>query len=98
MEVLAVAVGALVVTPAKLLCNCVCSKINTTINVQSNLDDVEKEMKSLIDRRKEIIHETKAAKKERSQIRAPVITWLEDVEVLQPRVNRIHEKSLLHVS
>ncbi|KAL4619209.1 hypothetical protein ACB092_06G063400 [Castanea dentata] len=91
MEVLAAAVGALVVTPAKLLCHCVCSKINTTINVQSNLDDVEKEMKSLTDRRKEIIHETEAAKKEGSQIRAPIITWLEDVEQLQPRVNRIHE-------
>ncbi|XP_030964959.1 disease resistance protein At4g27190-like [Quercus lobata] len=48
-------------------------------------------MKSRIDRRKEIIHETEAAKKEGSQIRAPVITWLEDVEMLQPRVNRIHE-------
>ena len=48
-------------------------------------------MKNLIDRRKEIIHETEAAKKEGSQIRAPVITWLEDVEMLQPRVNRIHE-------
>nr|POF02034.1 disease resistance protein [Quercus suber] len=91
MEVLAAAVGALVITPAKLLCNCVCSKINTTINVQSNLDNVEKEMKSLIDRRKEIIHDTEAAKKEGSQIRAPIITWLEDVEQLQPRVNRIHE-------
>ncbi|KAM3699123.1 hypothetical protein ACJW31_05G001700 [Castanea mollissima] len=90
MEVLSSSIS-LVVTPARLLCKCVCSKINTTINVQSNLEDVEKEMKSLIDRREEILHETEAAKKEGSQIRVPVITWLEDVEVLQPRVNRIHE-------
>ncbi|KAM3746949.1 hypothetical protein ACB098_05G001600 [Castanea mollissima] len=90
MEVLASSIS-LVVTPARLLCKCVCSKINTTISVQSNLEDVEKEMKRLIDRREEIIHETEAAKKEGSRIRAPVITWLEDVEVLQPRVNRIHE-------
>ncbi|KAK7846197.1 disease resistance protein [Quercus suber] len=46
-------------------------------------------MKSLTDRIKEVKRETEAAEKEGNEIRAQVVTWLKDVETLQPRVNAI---------
>ncbi|KAF3968903.1 hypothetical protein CMV_007265 [Castanea mollissima] len=89
MEVVAAAVGALVTTTSQLLCSCVSSKTNTTFNLHSNLDAVVAEMKSLTDRIEEVKRETEAAEKEGKEIRAQVVTWLKDVETLQPRVNAI---------
>ncbi|KAL0000956.1 hypothetical protein SO802_014737 [Lithocarpus litseifolius] len=89
MEVVGAAVGALVATTSKLLCSCVSSKTNTTFNLHSNLAAVEQEMKSLTDRKKEVKRETEATEKEGNEIRAQVVTWLKDVEMLQPRVNAI---------
>lgn len=68
--------GALVIKPANLLCSCVGSKTKTTVNLQSNIAAVEKEMKSLMDRRKEVKHEKEATEKEGNEIRAQVVTWL----------------------
>ncbi|KAL4613908.1 hypothetical protein ACB092_07G016300 [Castanea dentata] len=82
MEVVAAAVGALVTTTSQLLCSCVSSKTNTTFNLHSNLAAVEEEMKSLTD----------PAEKEGKEIRPQVVTWLKDVETLQPRVNAIQEQ------
>ncbi|KAM3741658.1 hypothetical protein ACB098_07G012800 [Castanea mollissima] len=92
MEVVAAAVGALVTTTSQLLCSCVSSKTNTTFNLHSNLAAVEEEMKSLTDRIKEVKRETEAADKEGKEIRPQVLTWLEDVATLQPRVNAIQEQ------
>ncbi|XP_075655382.1 disease resistance protein At4g27190-like isoform X2 [Castanea sativa] len=92
MEVVAAAVGALVTSTGELLCSCVCSKINITVNLQSNLVALEKEMKCLMDRRKEVKHETEIAEKVGNEIRAQVVTWLEDAEKLQLRVNPIQEE------
>ncbi|KAK7856956.1 putative disease resistance protein [Quercus suber] len=55
----------------------------------SDLSAVEQEMKSLADRIKDVKRETEAAEKEGNEIRAQVVTWLKDVETLQPRVNAI---------
>ncbi|KAF3947792.1 hypothetical protein CMV_026126 [Castanea mollissima] len=71
---------------------CVGSKIKTTVNLKSNIAAVEKEMKSLMDRIKEVKHEKEANEKEGNEIRAQVVTWLEDVEKLQLRVNPIQGK------
>ncbi|KAM3693841.1 hypothetical protein ACJW31_07G014800 [Castanea mollissima] len=92
MEVVAAAVGALLSTTSQLLCSCVSSKTNTTFNLHSNLDAVVAEMKSLTDRIEEVKRETEAAEKEGKEIRAQVVTWLEDVAKLQPRVNAIQEQ------
>ncbi|KAM3757363.1 hypothetical protein ACB098_02G182200 [Castanea mollissima] len=92
MEVVAAAVGAIVTSTGELLCSCVCSKINITVNLQSNLVALEKEMKCLMDRRKEVKHETEIAEKVGNEIRAQVVTWLEDAEKLQLRVNPIQEE------
>ncbi|KAL4613914.1 hypothetical protein ACB092_07G016700 [Castanea dentata] len=92
MEVVAAAVGALVTTTSQLLCSCVSSKTNTTFNLHSNLAAVEEEMKSLTDRIEEVKRETEAAEKEGKEIRPQVVTWLKDVETLQPRVNAIQEQ------
>ncbi|XP_075671424.1 disease resistance protein At4g27190-like [Castanea sativa] len=89
MEVVGAAVGALVATTSELLCSCVSSKTKTTFNLHSDVAAVEQEMKSLTDRIKEVKGETEAAEKEGHKIRAQVVTWLKDVETLQPRVNAI---------
>ncbi|KAL4619206.1 hypothetical protein ACB092_06G063100 [Castanea dentata] len=89
MEVVGAAVGALVATTSELLCSCVSSKTKTTFNLHSDVAAVEQEMKSLTDRIKEVKGETEAAEKEGHKIRTQVVTWLKDVETLQPRVNAI---------
>ena len=89
MEVVGAAVGALVATTSDLLCSCVSSKTNTTFNLHSNLGAVEQGMKSLTDRIKQVKGETEAAKKEGNKIRSEVVTWLQDVETLQPGVDAI---------
>ena len=89
MEVVGAAVGALVATTSELLCSCVSSKTKTTFNLHSNLAAVEQEMKSLTDRIKEVKGETEAAGKEGNKIRSEVVTWLQDVERVQSRVDAI---------
>ncbi|KAM3741667.1 hypothetical protein ACB098_07G013700 [Castanea mollissima] len=89
MELVGAAVSALVTTTSQLLCSCVSSKTNTTFNLHSNLAAVEEEMKSLTDRIEEVKRETEAAEKEGKEIRALVVTWLKDMETLQPRVKAI---------
>ena len=84
MEVVGAAVGALVTTTSELLYSCVSSKTKTTFNLHSNLAAVDLQMKSLKDRREEVKGETEAAKKEGNEIRSEVVTWLQDVETLQP--------------
>ena len=81
--------GALVATTSELLCSCVCFKTNTTVNLHSNLAAVEEEMRNLTDRIIEVKRETEAAEKEGNELRAQVVTWLRNVETLQPRVNAI---------
>ena len=83
MEAVASSVGAMVAQPAKLLWSGVCSIINTTVNLRSNLAALCKEMKGLMDRREEVKHETEAAEKVGNEIRAQVGTWLKQVENLQ---------------
>ncbi|XP_030929223.1 disease resistance protein At4g27190-like [Quercus lobata] len=89
MEAVGAIVGALAATTSGLLCSCVCSKANTTVNLHSNLAAVKEKMKSLTDRIKEVKRETEKEEKEGNEIRDQVVTWLEDVERLQPRVNAI---------
>ena len=89
MEVVGATVGALVATTSELLYSCVSFKTNTTFNLHSNLASVEKEMKRLMDRRKEVNPETEVAKKEANEIRDQVVTWLEEVEKLRLRVDAI---------
>ncbi|KAM3693839.1 hypothetical protein ACJW31_07G014600 [Castanea mollissima] len=92
MEVVGAAVGALVAKTSELLCSCVSSKTNTTFNLHSNLDAVEKEMESLTVHIEVVKRETEAAEKEGKEIKAQVVIWLKDVETLQPRVKAIQEQ------
>ncbi|KAK4576317.1 hypothetical protein RGQ29_027041 [Quercus rubra] len=96
MEVVAAVVGAvvgaLVIKPVNLLCSCVGSKIKTAVNLQSNIDAVKKEMKSLMDCKGQVDRKREAAEKEGNQIIAEVVTWLEKVKNLESRVNPIREK------
>ena len=92
MEVVVAGFGALVATTSEHLCSCVYSKTNTTVNLHSNLAAVEEEMRSLTDHIIEVKRETEAAEKEGNELRAQVVTWLRNVETLQPRVNAIQGK------
>ena len=89
MEVVVAGFGALLATTSEHLCSCVYSKTNTTVNLHSNLATVEEEMRSLTDRIIEVKRETEAVEKEGNELRAQVVTWLRNVETLQPRVNAI---------
>uniref|UniRef100_A0A2N9F2T7 Protein kinase domain-containing protein n=1 Tax=Fagus sylvatica TaxID=28930 RepID=A0A2N9F2T7_FAGSY len=97
MEVAATAIGALLKATGELFCCCVCSKINTTdVNLQSNLDALDMEIKNLMNRRKEVEDDKKVAEKEGYEIKAQVVKWLEDVEKLQLRVNPIQGDFILN--
>ena len=76
----------------KVLYGYICSKINSSFNLQSNLDVLVKEMDTLLDRSKEVRDDKEMIEKEGNKIRGQVIKWLDDVEKLQPRVNQILEK------
>ncbi|KAM4097612.1 hypothetical protein ACJW30_07G014500 [Castanea mollissima] len=89
MEVVGAAIGALVATTSELLCSCVSSKTNTTVNLHSNLAVVEKEMECLTVHIEVVKRVMEAAEKEGKEIGAQVVIWLKDVETLQPRVNAI---------
>ena len=82
MEIAAVAVGALFELTTELLCCFVCCRINSPVNLQSNLDVMGREMNSLMDRSKEVIDEKEVAEKEGNEIRSQVLKWLDDVEKL----------------
>ena len=82
MEIAAVAVGALFELTTELLCCFVCFRINSPVNLQSNLDVMGREMNSLMDRSKEVIDEKEVAEKEGNEIRSQVLKWLDDVEKL----------------
>ena len=95
MAVTDAAVGSaveLVIKPVGLLCSWVGSKIKTAVNLQSNIDAVKEKMKSLMVLREEVNREKEATKKEGNEIRAQVVTWLEDVENLESRVDPIRGK------
>ncbi|GMY31492.1 disease resistance protein At4g27190-like, partial [Fagus crenata] len=92
MEVVGVAVGAVLGSISNLLCGCVSSKMTTTLNLQSNLDVMVREMKNLMDRIMEVKHKKEAAEKEGMDVLAQVITCLVDVEKLERRVNLIQEE------
>ena len=92
MEIVAVAVGALFELTTELLCCFVCSKINPSVNLQSNLDVMAREMNSLMYHSKEVIEEKEVAEKEGNEIRSQVLKWLDDVEKLQLRVDQIREE------
>ncbi len=92
MQVAGAAVGAVLGPICNLLCGCVSSKMTTALNLPSNLDVLVTQMKSLVDRREEVKDENEAAKKEGKEIRAQVVTWLEDVEKLELKVNPIQEE------
>ncbi|GMY31432.1 disease resistance protein At4g27190-like [Fagus crenata] len=92
MEVAGAAVGAVLGPICNLLCGCVSSKMTTTLNLPSNLDVLVKDMKSLVDRRVYVKNEKEAAEKEGKEILGEVVTWLEDVEKLELKVNPIQEE------
>ncbi|GMY39437.1 disease resistance protein At4g27190-like, partial [Fagus crenata] len=66
--------------------------MTTTLNLPSNLDVLVKDMKSLVDRRVYVKNEKEAAEKEGKEIQGEVVTWLEDVEKLELKVNPIQEE------
>ncbi|GMY10183.1 disease resistance protein At4g27190-like [Fagus crenata] len=92
MEIATAAVGAVLGPISNLLCGCVSSKMTTTLNLLSNRDIIVKNMDELVDRREEVKDETEAAVKEGKDILAQVVTWLEDVEKLELKVNPIQEE------
>ena len=92
MELAATAFGAVLAPICNSLCGCVTSKITTALTLRSNLDAKDKDMKSLLDRRKEVEDEKKEAEKEGNVIRAQVVKWLDDVEKLQPSVEEMVNK------
>uniref|UniRef100_A0A2N9HXG6 Uncharacterized protein n=1 Tax=Fagus sylvatica TaxID=28930 RepID=A0A2N9HXG6_FAGSY len=83
MEVLAAAVGALVTVAGQILCS--------KMKLQSNHVDLEREMRSLMDRRHVVEFERRRADGQGQEIREEVVTWLEDVEKLLGRTNLIPE-------
>uniref|UniRef100_A0A2N9F406 NB-ARC domain-containing protein n=1 Tax=Fagus sylvatica TaxID=28930 RepID=A0A2N9F406_FAGSY len=83
MEVLAAAVGALVTVAGQILCS--------KMKLQSNHVDLKREMRSLMDRRHVVEFERRRADGQGQEIRAEVVTWLEDVEKLLGRTNLIPE-------
>ena len=83
MEVLAAAAGALATVAGQILCS--------NMKLQSNHVDLEKEMRSLMDRRHVVEFERRRADGQGQEIRAEVVTWLEDVEKLLGRTNLIPE-------
>ncbi|GMY31325.1 putative serine/threonine-protein kinase [Fagus crenata] len=89
MEVAVTAIGALLKATGELFCCCVCSKINTTT-------DVNLQIKNLMNRRKEVEDAMEVAEKEGYEIKAQVVKWLEDVVKLQLRVNPIQEDFILN--
>ena len=89
MELAAAAFGAVLAPICNFLCGCVTSKITTALTLRSNLDAKDKDMKSLLDRRKEVEDEKKEAEKEGNVIRAQVVKWLDDVEKLQHSVEEM---------
>ncbi|GMY39442.1 disease resistance protein At4g27190-like [Fagus crenata] len=89
MELAAAALGAVLAPICNFLCGCVTSKITTTLNLRSKLDDMVKDMKSLLDRREVVKDEKEAAEREGNVIRAQVVKWLGDVEKLQPSVEQM---------
>uniref|UniRef100_A0A2N9J428 AAA+ ATPase domain-containing protein n=1 Tax=Fagus sylvatica TaxID=28930 RepID=A0A2N9J428_FAGSY len=89
MELAAAAFDAVLAPICNFLCGCVTSKITTALTLRSNLDAMDKDMKSLLDRRKEVEDEKKEAEKEGNVIRAQVVKWLDDVEKLQHSVEEM---------
>uniref|UniRef100_A0A2N9G432 Uncharacterized protein n=1 Tax=Fagus sylvatica TaxID=28930 RepID=A0A2N9G432_FAGSY len=85
-------IGAVLGPICNLFCDDVSSKMTTTLNLRSNLDDMVRDMTSLLDRRVYVKNETEAAKKEGNEIRAQVVTWLEDVENLMDRITEVKQK------
>ena len=61
--------GAVLKILGDLLFGWVSSKIKTTLNLQSNLDVLVKEMEKLMDRRKEVKDDKEVADKEGNEIR-----------------------------
>uniref|UniRef100_A0A2N9HSD1 Uncharacterized protein n=1 Tax=Fagus sylvatica TaxID=28930 RepID=A0A2N9HSD1_FAGSY len=89
MELAAAGCGAVLTPICNFLCGCVTSKITTTLNLRSKLDDMVKDMKSLLDRREVVEDEKEAAEREGNVIRAQVVKWLGDVEKLQSSVEEM---------
>ncbi|GMY31433.1 disease resistance protein At4g27190-like, partial [Fagus crenata] len=87
MELAGAAVGAVLGPICNLLCGCVNSKMTTTLKLRSNLDVLVKEMQSLVDRRVDVKNVKEVAEKKGYVIRAEVVTWLEDVEKFELKVN-----------
>ncbi|GMY32391.1 disease resistance protein At4g27190-like [Fagus crenata] len=83
MEVLAAAVGALVTGAGQILCS--------KMKLQSNHVDLEREMRSLMERRNAVEIERIRAYVQGREIRAEVVTWLKDVQKLRGRANLIPE-------
>ncbi|KAK7856998.1 hypothetical protein CFP56_020449 [Quercus suber] len=63
--------GAVLKTIGDLLFGWVSSKIKTTLNLQSNLDVLVKEMEKLMNRRMEVKDDKEVADKEGNEIRVP---------------------------
>ena len=85
-------IGAVLGPICNLFCGDVSSKMTTTLNLRSNLDDMVRDMKNLMDRITEVKQKKEAAEKEGKDILPRVVTWLEDVEKLELKVNPIQEE------
>uniref|UniRef100_A0A2N9HKC5 Uncharacterized protein n=1 Tax=Fagus sylvatica TaxID=28930 RepID=A0A2N9HKC5_FAGSY len=85
-------IGSVLGPICNLFCGDVSSKMTTTLNLRSNLDDMVRDMKNLMDRITEVKQKMEAAEKEGKDILPRVVTWLEDVEKLELKVNPIQEE------
>ncbi|GMY29860.1 hypothetical protein FCV25MIE_25102 [Fagus crenata] len=81
-ELAVTVVGTVLGTICNIFCGDVSSKMTTALNLQSNLDDMVRDMKDLMDRITEV-KQKEAAEKEGKDILAQVVTCLEDVEKLK---------------
>jgi disease resistance protein RPS2 len=84
--------GAVAKPVCEPLCGFVCSKINNAFKLPSNLDVLFRGMEGLVDLRNQVKEKKEAAEKEGNNIRAPVVTWLADVQNLEARFDPIREE------
>uniref|UniRef100_A0A2N9J404 Uncharacterized protein n=1 Tax=Fagus sylvatica TaxID=28930 RepID=A0A2N9J404_FAGSY len=84
-------IGAVLGPICNIFCGGVSSKMTTTLNLRSNLDDMVRDMKNLMDRITEVKQKKEAAEKEGKDIRPQVVTLLEDVEKLELKSKEVED-------
>ncbi|XP_034689087.1 disease resistance protein At4g27190-like [Vitis riparia] len=83
MELVASLLGSVVADAGKHLCDCICSKASNSLRFQAGFNDLEEEMKLLIDLRSKVENE--------SAWTPQVSEWLKEVEELECEVNSMQE-------